>query len=957
MRQAGFAAALMAAVFVSACGGGGGGGGGSGGSGSTPNTPPVAEAGQDVTAAISPQGTALNGAASSDPDGGALTYAWTIQTQPAGAGATIANANLAGARLNAFAPGAYVLQLRVTDPRGASATDTVNVTLTNDAPVAALDISATMPAIGEEVLLDATGSSDVNGQPLSFTWTLIQSPPGSLVRDSFDGAVVPVQFDVEGDYAFRLEVTDGYDPVTEDSSAIMVTEFSIQALSAPFRYAATQPAGGRTVIAMNSTLIILDVDGNEEAIVTLPATALTLAVSPDGKLAAAGHANSVSFINMETRTLAVTHPVSVGVGTLVVGNDGTAHVFPPTDLWVRVASVNMPTGQEFVSEDTIFAGERARMHPSDLKAYVASTQLEPSSLQRVDLPGGAAVVSYFSKYHGDFPFCGDLWIATDGASILSKCGVVVTATDTQATDLTFKLKLQGLDGTIQHASYSQFTRYWYVVDGDDGAPVTSVKVFDSESGVLVETIDLPMSEGQSGAQLFVKFVVASQTANSVLILAQDHATNPQNYYTVRSTRPAPASLDLPPDVILQTYSAGSVGQQVTIDAGASFDPEGMPLAYAWTLVSQPELSAITPAGTDSAVIRFTPIVAGEYVFELVASDGNRQSAPKRVTVNVSGTPGVETYRMAGQIADMEYSPARNELAYIVESEAVLHLLDLDDYSERRVELPRRGNRVGVSPDGQFAAVSHSGLVSLVDLSSATVVDTQVYDSDWGDIVLDSSNRAHVIPNRDPFALFISIDFAADTVGEDRVNLAKANSQMRLHPNGFWVYTADRDYVPTNFAKWDISTFPSTYKDDSPYHGDYPIDGDIWISEDGDDLLVASGRLFNSSDDPSVDMTYLDRLADDVFVAWADHSAQTGLWAVGVQASLSDPSLNGTIVYYRDTDFSRDRVQALPDIPTGATSVPAAPQRVFLSQDAGTTIALVRNATLADGYAVEVISSP
>ena len=105
------------------------------------NRPPVADAGPDQTVeAASPAGVlvGLDGTASSDPDGDPLTFTWS---GPFG--------TLTGAIVNAPVPlGTYEIALTVDDGRGASASDTLDVTVQDTTPPLVTPPSAlTVPAM------------------------------------------------------------------------------------------------------------------------------------------------------------------------------------------------------------------------------------------------------------------------------------------------------------------------------------------------------------------------------------------------------------------------------------------------------------------------------------------------------------------------------------------------------------------------------------------------------------------------------------------------------------------------------------------------------------------------------------------------------------------------------------------------------------------------------------------
>jgi hypothetical protein len=79
---------------------------------------------------------------------------------------------------------------------------------------------------------------------------------------------------------------------------------------------------------------------------------------------------------------------------------------------------------------------------------------------------------------------------------------------------------------------------------------------------------------------------------------------------------------------------GKTGVAVTLDGNASSDSDGDKLNFAWTLVSKPDGSNVSLAGTTGATTTFTPDVSGTYVANLVVNDGHVDSAASTVTVTV-----------------------------------------------------------------------------------------------------------------------------------------------------------------------------------------------------------------------------------------------------------------------------------------------------------------------------------
>ncbi|MEW5800483.1 MAG: PKD domain-containing protein, partial [bacterium] len=137
----------------------------------TENTAPVADAGPDRTAHVTDTVT-LDGTGSSDVDGDALTYSWSLVSIPAGSSAVLFDPTSINPAFVVDVPGTYVAQLIVNDGTVDSAADTVVIDTENTAPVADAGPDRTAH-VTDTVTLDGKGSSDVDGDALTYSWSFV----------------------------------------------------------------------------------------------------------------------------------------------------------------------------------------------------------------------------------------------------------------------------------------------------------------------------------------------------------------------------------------------------------------------------------------------------------------------------------------------------------------------------------------------------------------------------------------------------------------------------------------------------------------------------------------------------------------------------------------------------------------------------------------------------------------
>ncbi len=343
------------------------------------------------------------------------------------------------------------------------------------------------------------------------------------------------------------------------------------------------------------------------------------------------------------------------------------------------------------------------------------------------------------------------------------------------------------------------------------------------------------------------------------------------------------AVNTPPVATTTATVAAERSTEVTLQ-GTGSDADGDAITYAWTLDRRPAGSAAALMGANSATPRFVADQEGQYELSLVVSDGVNQSAPARATVTA--------YRpvkpLAHGVIDAEYSKGLDRIIMVGTSPHALYIYDPVAHTETSVALPTVPSSVSVSPDGRFAAVGHNANISYVNLATGQLVRTWPVTCDVGDVVIAGNGFAYAFPRVDQWVELHSLNLSNGVETKSTGRSLRAGTLGRLHPDGTRMYGANNGLSPSDIERYSIpSNGTAQIAWDSPYHGDYPMCGDLWFSEDGARIFTRCGRVFRTGATQAQDMLYAGALAGTTYIAHLSESAAAGRVALVPKANFND----------------------------------------------------------------------
>lgn len=567
---------------------------------STLNSPPVAEAGPNQSVYVT-QTVTLDGSASSDVDGNLLTYQWSLASKPNGSASVLSNPGAVKPSFVADRSGTYTLQLIVNDGTVDSNPDTVTVITENTKPVASAGRDQTV-YVTNTVTLDASTSSDVDGNALTYSWSFASRPSGSAAVLSDLGAVKPTFVaDKFGTYVLQLIVNDSF--VDSDPDTVTITTDNSKPVA---------EAGPDQTVFVSSAV---QLDGNESYDVDLNPLSYKWAFTsvPSG---------SAAFLS-DPASVAPSFSVDL-YGTYVlqlIVNDGAVDSSPDT---ITISTFNSKPVANAGPDQTVLAGGTVNLNgtgSSDVDGnpltYQWAMLSRPNGSTAALLNPTTSTPSFITDLPGDYVV---QLIVNDGTENSNPDTATIKANPNGPPAFTSSAVLTATVGTL-------YTYHAVAVDPEGAAVTYSLPTAPAGMTINPSTGLIQWTPGQSQAGQHAVTVAAADPLNAV-------GTQSFNI-TVADTNIAPA-VNAGPDETITLPATANLAGSVTDDG----KPAGGQLTSAWTKASGP--GTVTFANPAAAVTSASFSEAGTYVLRLTANDGAATSFDE-TTITVNPVPPAPDY--------------------------------------------------------------------------------------------------------------------------------------------------------------------------------------------------------------------------------------------------------------------------------------------------------------------------
>jgi hypothetical protein len=241
--------------------------------------------------------------------------------------------------------------------------------------------------------------------------------------------------------------------------------------------------------------------------------------------AAVGHDGWVSYVNLQSGTVAKMFQVITDVHALVLAGNGYIYLFPARD-WSDIYSLRISDGM-VTATSAIYDGRLPRLYADGHYLYVGGSYW----FSEWNISGGTAVLGVSG---GLSSTCGNLWLTEEGDRMFTSCAKVYRTAPLTATDLQYNGALSNTSGLVW-ADHSTLKKSTVVIPSPNAYPPgldTQLQIYGDAFLGYAGTIPLPQFQVNSslydGHGKFV-FWTADQTRQVVVMKADSTANLLSSY--------------------------------------------------------------------------------------------------------------------------------------------------------------------------------------------------------------------------------------------------------------------------------------------------------------------------------------------------------------------------------------------------------------------------------------------
>jgi PKD repeat protein len=546
------------------------------------NNPPIAAASGNPTSGDAPLTVTFSSTGSSDPDGDPLTFSWAFGDNTTGSGA--------GPSHQYTSAGNYTAVLTVSDGRGGTATANVgiNVTAPNRSPVAAASGNPTSGIAPLTVQFSSAGSSDPDGDPLTYSWAFGDNTTGS-------GAGPSHQYTTAGNYTAVLTVSDG-----RGGTATASVGINVAPNRSPVAAASGNPNSGTAPLTVQfSSAGSSDPDGDP----------LTYSWAYGDNTTGSGASPSHQYTSSGNYTAVLT--VSDGRGGTATANVGItvnpATTFPTTAVLDNFNRANGSVGSNWVDPADGLAGVSIQGKAMQHNCCFEAPVWNPTS---------------FGADQEAFVTLNRIAVGARGHSLM--------------------LKIQGNSVANAHLEvrYDDGQKKVFVATftpgagwEDRGSPITATFIAADRLGARAQP-NGNVLVFKNGSQIGTVSIAGWQYAGSGgrigLTLDGTVTAKYDNFGGGNATGTPPPANRPPVAAASGNPTSGAAPLTVQFSSTGTSDPDGDPLTYSWAFGDNTNGTGASPSH------QYT--TGGNYVATLTVSDGRGGTGTANVGINVSGTP-------------------------------------------------------------------------------------------------------------------------------------------------------------------------------------------------------------------------------------------------------------------------------------------------------------------------------